>query len=134
MQGFACSGSAPALMMPVCFMRRRRMNNQEAKTLLPEIYTRDERPGVRECSNCVYWMGSWANRCANRRDVLSCGVCLSFEEYRKPDEDLLQFFKIIEEDYLEILKKASTVVNDDAIVWRTKKDEDTKTVSAEDDR
>lgn len=31
-------------------------------------------------------------------------------------------------------KKASTVVNDDAIVWRTKKDEETETVSAEDDR
>lgn len=96
-------------------------------SMVERLFTRAERPGVRECSNCVYWMGSWANRCANRRDVLSCGVCLSFEEYRKPDEDLLQFFKIIEEDYLEMSKKASTVVNDDKIVWRTKRDESKRT-------
>lgn len=103
-------------------------------SIIAKLFTRAERPGVRECSNCIYWLGPGATRCSNRRDVLSCGVCLSFEEYRKPDEDLLQFFKIIEEDYLEMSKKASTVVNDDAIVWRTKKDEETETVSAEDDR
>lgn len=103
-------------------------------SMIERLFTRAERPGVRECSNCISWLGPGATRCSNRRDVLSCGVCLSFEEYRKPDEDLLQFFKIIEEDYLEMSKKASTVVNDDTIVWRTKKNEDTETISAEDDR
>jgi hypothetical protein len=89
---------------------------------------------VRECSNCIAWLGPNTTRCSNRRDVLSCGVCLSFKEYKKPDEDLLQFFKIIEEEYLEILKKASTIVNDDTIVWRTKKDERALQVSERSDR
>lgn len=129
MQGFACSGSVPILMTCVYFMRRRRMTS-----MIERLFTRAERPGVRECSNCIAWLGPGTTRCSNRRDVLSCGVCLSFKEYRKPDEDLLQFFKIIEEDYYEMSKKASTVVNDDKIVWRTKRDENTKTVSAEDDR
>ena len=100
---------------------------------IEKLFARAERPGVRECSNCMAWLGPNTTRCLNRRDVLSCGVCASFEEYKKPDEDLLQFFKILEEEYLEILKKASTIVNDDTIVWRTK-NEDTKTVSETDDR
>ena len=96
-------------------------------SMIERLFTRAERPGVRECSNCIAWLGPGTTRCSNRKDVLSCGVCLSFKEYRKPDEDLLQFFKIIEEDYYEMSKKASTVVNDDKIVWRTKRDESKRT-------
>ena len=94
---------------------------------IEKLFTRAERPGMRECSNCISWLGPNTTRCANRRDVLSCGVCLSFKEYMKPDEDLLQFFKIIEENYWELSKKASTVVNDDTVVWRTKKNESKRT-------